>query len=184
MPRLPPVCTAAPVMLLVKSLGQNQVGAALAACPRAAVGLYQTVSTSPWCGAAAVPEEPGSLALIPSVTVGRNGARETPSGAKPCVLATKRRAGAPWCWVPCPQVCDGSPVVVQSSRPEQDQGWSRARAQPPSPVLAGLWSCCGQSSSHWVAPSMRIAKEAPHHPHGRADILLAVKATASPGTPQ
>lgn len=118
-------------MLPVKSLGQNQVSAALAACPGAAVGLYQTVSTSPWRGAAAVPEEPGSLALIASVIVGRNEARETPSGAKPCVSATGWRAGAPWCWVPHPQVCDGSPVVVQSSMPEQGQGWSRARAQPP-----------------------------------------------------
>jgi len=31
----PPACAAAPAMLLEKSLGQNQLGAALAACPRA-----------------------------------------------------------------------------------------------------------------------------------------------------
>lgn len=53
MPQTPPLCTAAPA----KSLGENQVSTALTACPGAATGLYQTVSTSPRRGAAVAPRE-------------------------------------------------------------------------------------------------------------------------------
>ena len=125
-------------MLPAKSLGQNQVSAALTACPRAAIRLYQTASTSPRRGAAAVPGEQGSLALITSIIVGRNRARETPSKAKPCVPAAGQRAGAPWCWGPRPRVRNGSPVVVQTSLPEQCRGWSSAGAQLPSQCASAV----------------------------------------------
>lgn len=54
-PQTPPVCAAAPAMLPAKSLGENQVSAALTACPRAATGLCQAMSTSPRRGAVVAP---------------------------------------------------------------------------------------------------------------------------------